>query len=170
MSKTTRLLIVGLTLASPMIVRAEGPTDRPAPPLASLLLTINSTRALHMSKKQPIKEVLNEKETVLRVGKGSNERTVLVSGLAIGVSRLTFTATDGSVEIINVIVQQDLDLLKKLLERVAPTAVVTPISAGNSIILTGTVARAEDIDIIIAITQGFVGTQAQVVNALGPRR
>jgi Flp pilus assembly secretin CpaC len=168
-------MVVGMLVslaAMPAAVRAQGQPARPAPLPELVTLPIHSTRPLQMSKKQPIREVLNEKDSVLRVSKGSNERMVLVTGLSNGLSRLTFTAADGTIEVVDVIVQIDLDLLQKLLERVVPTAVVKPIAVGNAIILTGTVASAEDIDVIIGITKGFAGggSNTPVVNAMGPRR
>lgn len=173
MKARIRLVVaLGLLLAAGTpAARAQMKTTRPAPLPTLLTLSINSTRPLQMSGKQPIQEAANEKEKVLRVSAGPNQRTILLTGLQFGLSRLTLTASDGTVELVDVVVQQDLDLLENLLKRVVPTAVVKPIAAGNAIILTGTVASAQDVETIIQITKGFAGGErTPVVNAMGPRR
>lgn len=164
------LLVLGLVLGQGAAVaraQAEAPAAGPA---SSLTLAVNSTQQVSMSKKQAIKEVLNEKDNVVRISKGPNERTILISGLAPGISRVTFTGADGNVEVIDVIVQLDIDLLKNLLTRAVPTAVVNPIAgAGNTIILTGTVAHPEDVDTIMGIARSITSsgtTPPQIINAM----
>ena len=64
--------------------------------------------------------------------------------------------------------QQSIELLDQLLQRAVPTAQVKIIpGAGNSIILTGQVAHAEDIDTIMGIAHEFRGEKkGAIINAL----
>jgi len=63
------------------------------------------------------------------------------------------------------IVQLDVEYLKTQIRRAVPTANVVPIpSSNNAIILTGTVARTEDIGVILRVAQSLGGVQ--VIDAL----
>jgi pilus assembly protein CpaC len=125
-----------------------------------------------MSKKQQIREVFNEKDTVVRINRiEGNTRTILLTGLTPGISRMQFTGEDGSVETIDVIVQLDIEFLKNLLGRAVPTAVVTPIAgAGNTIILTGTVSHAEDVETIMGIARSITATGTTPPNIINAMR
>lgn len=167
------LLVLGLFLGqgAPVARAQQPPPPPPQPGLArSETLAVNSTKQILMSKKQVIKEVLNEKDTIVRVSAGPNSRTILVTGVAPGLSQLTLRGDDNSEELIDVIVQLDIDLLKNLLARAVPTAVVTPMAgAGNTIILTGTVSHAEDVETIMGIARSITSggaTPPQIINAM----
>jgi pilus assembly protein CpaC len=61
--------------------------------------------------------------------------------------------------------QPDIEKLKKLLKRGMPTAQIIPVPVSNNVVLlTGTVARAEHIDVVMRIAQSVGGLQ--IVNAL----
>src|SRR5262249_42841703 len=54
-----------------------------------------------------------------------------------------------------------------VLKRTVPTANIVPIpAANNTVILTGTVARAEDIDVVLRAAQSVVLGPDRVINAL----
>jgi pilus assembly protein CpaC len=123
---------------------------------------------MQMSTKERIVTVQNQKDTVARVSPVIGDPTsVLITGLEPGITRVLFTGASGRVEVIDVVVQIDVEYLRVLLKRAAPTAFVEPIpAANNTIILTGTVAHAEDIQTILATAQSVVLGPDRVINAL----
>src|SRR5437016_1250836 len=79
-----------------------------------------------------------------------------------------FTMTDnmGVKEEIELIVEFDIDAVKAVLRRAVPTAAVEPIPAGiNTVVLTGTVAHAEDIELILRVAQGVLVSGVPAVAA-----
>lgn len=140
----------------------------PAPRTSSIVVPINGTVRWQMSTKKPIRRVINEKEAVVRVSEIPNQPdTVAITGLIPDTSRLIFMDVDGKEEIFTVVVQFDVEYLKTLLQRAVPTSSVTPLPAANNyIILTGTVARVEDIDVILNTTRSVVGGADRIINAL----
>jgi pilus assembly protein CpaC len=121
-----------------------------------------------MTTKKRISRVLNPRENVLRVQPVANEPTsVLITGLDAGTSRITLIDEDNGQETVEVIVQFDVEYLRTLLARAVPTACILPIpGANNTIILTGTVAHAEDVDIVIRAAGSIVGGPERIINAL----
>src|SRR5262249_5631614 len=93
--------------------------------------------------------------------------TVLLTGLQAGTTQVTLTDVDGKVEVVDVVVQFDVQYLKTLLQQTVPTANITPVPGGNnSLILTGSVAGAEEIQPILATAASIVGGADHVINAL----
>ena len=119
-----------------------------------------------MSTKKPISQVNNEKDNVVRVSPVIGDPTsVLLTGLEPGISRVTFRDVDGKVEAVDVVVQLDIEYLRSLIHRAVPTAFVEPIpGANNTVVLTGYVARVEDIDPILRLTQSLVLGPDRVIN------
>lgn len=184
------LLVLGLLLGGAETVRAQNkPVDEVAPPprLAGsrpLNVPVGSTIPVQMKGKLPIATVVNQKEGVARVTPIANDpNTVQVTGLTPGMTTLTLTSQPEAgkpavTEIIEVTVELDVGLLRSLVRQTVPTAMVNVIpGAGNSIILTGTVNRSEDVEAIMGIARSVVGSAvgtgagagqagAQIINAL----
>ena len=124
---------------------------------------------LEMSKKQRIKDIDNKDQNVVRVDfvNGSDFRKVMIiGGGAAGFSRLVLTDNDGNSEAFDIVVEQNLEFLRRVLREAAPTANITILQGtGSTLILTGTVAQASDIDIIMRATAGTVGKD-NIVNAM----
>jgi pilus assembly protein CpaC len=159
-------LLACLLLASlpQTAARAQAP---PATPSASaLIVPINGTVKLQMSTKKRIANILNSRDTVARTQPVIGEpQSILVTGLEAGVTHLTLTDEDKKVEELDVVVQQDVEFLKTMIRRAVPTANVEPIPiSGNTIVLRGTVAHAEDMDTILGIARGVAGNQ--IVNQI----
>src|SRR5262249_38660745 len=92
---------------------------------------------------------------------------VLLTGLEPGITRVTLTDEDDKSTDFDVVVQFDVEYLKDVLKRAVPTANIVPIpAANNTVILTGTVARQEDIEIVMRTPQSVVLGPERVVNAL----
>jgi pilus assembly protein CpaC len=140
----------------------------PARPVPSVIVPINGTLKIQMSTKERIATVQNQKDTVARVSPVLGDPTsVLITGFEPGITRILFTGVSGRQEVIDVVVQIDVEYLRVLLRRAAPTAFIDPIpAANNTVILTGTVANAEDIDIILKTAQSVVLGPDRVINAL----
>jgi pilus assembly protein CpaC len=80
---------------------------------------------------------------------------------------VTLTDEDDKTTDFDVVVQFDVEYLKSVLKRAVPTANVAPIpAANNTVILTGTVARQEDIEVIMKAAQSVMLGPDRVVNAL----
>jgi pilus assembly protein CpaC len=133
--------------------------------VSAIIVPINGTQRLQMTTKKRIELVLNERETVARVAPlATDPTTILITGLEPGITRITLTDVDKSRETYEVSVQFDTEYLRTLLQRAVPTANVQLIpAANNSVIVTGTVAHAEDVDIILR-TGPAVGVN--LINAL----
>ena len=63
-----------------------------------LFLTVGSTIRLQLTTKEPIAQVINEKDLVARVSPSGDPTTVLVTGLAPGITRITLIGADGRSE------------------------------------------------------------------------
>ena len=94
-------------------------------------------------------------------GKGANQ-------IQEGITKVTIQFADKTTTTIDVLVQPDYELLRKILKQTVPTAnvIVTP-AAGGAIILSGYVNRAEDADIVLKIASSAVGgSVTNIINAL----
>jgi pilus assembly protein CpaC len=169
------LLLISLVVAGAHSGAQEKPEQAPPPRPAGvqgggpIIIPINVTKPLQMSIKPPprIKTVHNDRETVARVTAGDDPTSVNVTGLTPGTAAIRFEAEDGRTETIEVVVQFDVSYLNSLIERSVPTANVTPIpGTNNTIVLTGWVQQAEDIETIVRLTQSVVGNLQGVINAM----
>jgi pilus assembly protein CpaC len=121
-----------------------------------------------MTTKKAIRQVENKsgKENVvsIRVLQG-DPTTVLLIGQQPDLIQIELTDVDGKKETYDVLVQLDVAYLRTQLKQAVPTAAVavTPVS-GNTVILGGTVQRAEDIDVILQVARSIGGIN--VINAM----
>jgi pilus assembly protein CpaC len=135
------------------------------PAARGVIVPINGTKTIPLTSKALIARIQVENPALVRANPSADAHALMLTGLVPGRTLVTVTDTDKSVEAFEVVVQADVDYLRFMLRRVVPTAAVEPIpSANNTFILTGTVARAEDVPIIISTAQSVVG--AGLVNAL----
>jgi pilus assembly protein CpaC len=150
-----------LGLASPRAVAQDK--------AAIVAVPIGGSQTLEMSQKQRIKDIDNKDQNVARVDfyTGSDYRKVMIiGGGGAGITHLVLTDADGNKEAFDIIVEQNLEFLRRVLKQAAPTANIEIIQGtGNSLVLTGTVAQASDIDIIMRATAGTVGKD-NIVNAM----
>jgi pilus assembly protein CpaC len=133
-----------------------------------VIVGINSTERVQMYTRQMIDSVNNPKPNVARITPIPNDSTsILITGLEAGVTPITLTDVNKAQETIDVIVQFDVEYLRTLLQRAVPTSNVVPIPGANqTIILTGTVAHPDDVDIMVRAASSVVGGPERVVNAL----
>lgn len=98
----------------------------------------------------------------------TNPRILQLTAKKEGLTKITIQFADKSVTTIDVLVQPDYELLRKILKQTVPTAnvIVTP-AAGGAIIVGGYVNRADDADIVVKIATSAVGGSSNnIINAL----
>lgn len=155
------LLVGGGTLAG---ARAQGGAQMVR--RDAIVLPVNSTKILQMKNKDQIATARTQKPEVATLSFVENQKNqVMITGVAPGTTIVTLTSVDNKEESFTVDVVLDVEYLKRILVQAAPTANITPIAISNTtIILTGWVANAEDIDIVMKAAQSIVGPG--VVNAM----
>jgi pilus assembly protein CpaC len=138
----------------------------PVPGGAPVLVPLNGTVKLQMSTKKAIAKVRDPGDGIVALTiEKTDLSTLLVTGKTPGVTSVGLTDTDGKAEEYQVVVQTDTKYLKFILSKAVPGANVDVIaSANNSFILTGTVSRPEDAQILVDAARTVVGDR--VINAL----
>src|SRR5262249_37038336 len=165
-------LILVLAVTGPAQEERPAPTPPIAGPVANrppaLVVPINGTQRVQMRTKRRITKVLNPKENVARVHPTPHTPTsVLVTGLDAGLTQLTLIDENNVNETLDVLVQFDIEYLHTLIQRAVPSANVAAIpGANNTVILTGTVAHAEDVDVITRAAISVVGGPDRLINAM----
>jgi len=151
------------------------PPPRPVepPPAArsstgALIVPIGVSQTLKMTTRKAISTVRLNVDGIVRVAPNAIDPTsVVLTGLASGTVRLFLTDVDNKEETFDVIVQLDVAYVKRMIAEAVPTANVDVKPVLNrTVILTGWVARAEDVETILAVARTVIGTGAQVVNAM----
>ena len=153
------------------------PQNQPAAPpgaqaavlrATKVVIPIQGTQKLQEYTKKNLVKAESPKANIVKISPIEGDAsTVLLTGLEAGATQITLTDVDGKVEVVDIVVQFDIQYLRTLLQQAVPTANITPVPGGNStIILTGSVARAEDIQAILATAGSVVGGPDHVVNAL----
>jgi pilus assembly protein CpaC len=131
---------------------------------------VGSAVPLQTSNKQFIKSARSENPTVATVSvKVDDPKTVLVKGERAGFTRVTLVDTNDKSETYEVFVGKTGDQLRaeflSLARRAVPTSVVDVIPSGATVIITGTVSHAADIQVIMEIARGlFPG--ANIINGM----
>jgi pilus assembly protein CpaC len=169
--KVARLWAGAGLLALGLVALSGGPVgaqEKKAPPTTmadrtgAVTVPIGGQVRFQMKSKKRIAEAFNENDRVVRVLADATDPSYLILiGQQAGTSRLELTDADGTKENYLIVVQRDLEMLRNLIRKTVPTAMVeiTPIGEqGTSVILSGYVAAEPDRDII-----------AQLAAALGLR-
>lgn len=159
--------------ATPPVAPATAPGAPPGAQPAVLrankvVIPIQGTQKLQEYTKKNLVKAESPRPNVVKVSPVEGDATtVLLTGLEAGTTTVTLTDVDGKMEVVDVIVQFDVQYLKTLIQQAVPTANVSPIPGGNNnVILTGTVARAEDVQAILATAASIAGGGDHVINAL----
>ncbi len=163
------LLSLALGIAAPAQEPPPPPKDgQPAVGVKALVVPIGVTQRLQMSKKQRISNARNPKPTIANVQSDPKDpSSVLVTGLDAGITRITLIDENKVEENVDVIVQFDIEYLRTLLRQAVPTANIQLLPTANgTVILTGNVARAEDIAVIEATAASVVGDRTKVINGM----
>src|SRR5579875_561760 len=136
--------------------------QEPSPEPAPVIVPINSTVKLQMSKKQKIKTVTNPKENVVSLRTlAGDPTTILITGQQDGVTHIELEDTDGNKESYEVIVQVDVEYLRIQLRRALPTANVTVIPLSKNpdgktvVLLSGTVTHDADTAVVRGLAENI---------------
>src|SRR5947209_18525640 len=123
------------------------------PPMATpdrtgaISVTIGGQVRFQMKTKKRIKEAFNENDRVVQVlADATDPSTLILIGRSAGTSRLELTDRDGAKESYLIVVQRDVEMLRRLIRETIPTALVqiTPVGdSGTGIIVSGFVTREE---------------------------
>jgi len=114
----------------------------------AITVTIGGQVRFQMKSKKRIKEAFNENDRVVQVLADATDPSVLILvGRTVGTSRLEITDVDNAKESYLIIVQRDVEMLRTLIRKTLPSAMIeiTPIGdAGTNIILSGYVTKEDD--------------------------
>src|SRR5262245_12345877 len=158
------LVLLGLLAVGGVAAMAQEPVPPPRPDprtgrSPSILIPIGGSQQLSMSTKKAISSVFLTGEGVARVAAGPENKFVIISGLAAGAVGLKLTDVDGKEEWYDIVVQLDTTYIKQIIRQSVPLSNVDVIAALNrTVILTGWVARAEDVETVLSVARGVVGT------------
>jgi pilus assembly protein CpaC len=136
---------------------AQGPTAAAPARTVPIIVPFNGTIKLRMRSGKPIARVNNPKDTAVRVEATRDDPTaVQVTGIQPDVGQIELFDAAGNKEVFDYIVQTDVEFLRTQLKRAIPTAQVEiiPISA-NSVLLTGTLTRAEDVHVVQGVVRNL---------------
>lgn len=175
-SLQTPARLVAAPSAGMLLGQEPAPAPKPLPAVAvpagnQIVLPVRATKTLQMRDKQPIRSAVNEREDIANVqAHPSDNRSVIITALQPGVTRLTLTGQDGNSEVYELTVQLDIEYLRTLLPQAVPTANVQLVAAPGlgglpNIIVTGTVRQAEDVQTILRIIGSVVDPQ-RIINAM----
>lgn len=142
--------------ASPLPPAPAATGDRPA----AVSVPLGGQVRFQMRTKKRIKEAFNENDRVLQVLADATDPTVLILvGRTAGTSRLTdVTDVDGAKESYLVVVQRDVEMLRRLIRETVPTALVqvtTLGEQGTNVILAGYAAKEEDREVVRQLAEAL---------------
>jgi len=142
----------------------------------AMVVPVNNTKKVMMSNKQILASVQNENPRVARVQTDlADPAAVLITGLAPGSTRVILTDRGGKSEVFDVIVPSPLDqereklklALRDLIRTTVPASQVEIVVApNNTVFLSGTVGKAEEVQLIMAAASSIFGPDSKVVNGL----
>lgn len=154
------LTLLSLSLSQSVFAQANADTAR------AMIVPIGGTKQLQMDTKKAITDVFVPKSDIVSVRTVVGDPTmILLTGQQPGSVRLELTDADGKKEAYQVVVQLDVEYLNTQLLRAVPTANIVPIPvSATTVILSGTVARAEDAEIVRRVAASIGGIQ--IIDAL----
>lgn len=131
----------------------KGPMPVAAPDRAgAITVTIGGQVRFQMRSRKPIAEAFNESDRAVQVlADARDPATLILIGRAAGTSRLEVVDRDGNKEAYLIVVERDVEMLRNLIRKTIPTALVeiTPVGeSGASVVLSGYVANEIDRDTI----------------------
>lgn len=156
------VLLIGGTVVQ---AQAQGKKDDKKDDPSNTFIAVGESKQIQMRSKKEIKAVFNPKQDLLQTD--IYPKNIVIRGLQEGTVRLELTDVDGATEIHVVHIVADVVQLREVLKKAVPTANVDVISFRGGVILTGNVARAEDVDTILRVAGAITGSGGQgVVNAM----
>jgi hypothetical protein len=117
---TVLALFGAAALFGPSLMRATAQEKT-----AVVQVPVNGTQILQMAKKQRIKDIENRDQNVARVEfvqGGDFRQVMIIGGGQAGLTRVVLIDNDGNKESFDVIVELNIEFLRKVLAQAAPTA------------------------------------------------
>lgn len=164
----TALLAVGLTALAGAPASGQEPPKDPKDPKApaatadrpaAVSVPLGGQVRFQMRTKKRIREAFNENDRVLQVLADASDPSVLILvGRTAGSSRLEVVDADGARETYLVVVQRDVEMLRRLIRETVPTALVkvdTLGEQGTNVILTGYAAKEEDREVVRQLAEAL---------------
>src|SRR5438105_6151510 len=133
----------------------------------ALVLPVNVGQRVQMSGRQRIAAASNNRDNVVELrGVANDPTTDIVIAKEPGAARITLTDEQGRTEALDILVTAaDIEYIRASLNKTVPTAAVAPLPAGGSLVLTGTIEKAEDADVLLRITKAMAPA-VDVINHL----
>jgi len=151
--------LAALTTAPAALAQKADPPMATPDRTGAISVTIGGQVRFQMKTKKRIREAFNENDRVVQVlADATDPSTLILIGRSAGTSRLEVTDVDGAKESYLIVVQRDVEMLRNLIRRTVPTALVeiTPIGdSGTSIIVSGYVAAENDRDTIRQLAEAL---------------
>jgi pilus assembly protein CpaC len=169
-----RALIWGLIVTS--LLSGSAANGQPPPPAAAVdagnvvVVPVQGRVSLESRKKKRIRQVRWDEGAgnLMVQPDAANPNAIILTGVRSGFNRVTLVYEDKTEkdEDYDVIIQNDIEMLRAILRRAVPTANIDVIPFGRSAVLTGNVAHAEDVTTVLTIANSLIGGNFGVVNAL----
>ena len=176
-TRTAKLLLAGLTAAG--LATASGALHaQPAAPSAdarvdkntgAILVPLGSVARFDTKATQLPVDLFIRDDAVAAVRLDlQNPKILVITGKAAGATEVSVTFEDKSTKVYTILVQPDLDLLRKVLKQTVPTAnVEVQPGVGGTVILSGYVNQPNDANLVVQITSSAVGGKLNnVINAI----
>jgi pilus assembly protein CpaC len=164
-----RLASTFVLLVSTLALSARAQQDG-SPPPTTIVVPLNTTKLVEMSKKQPIKEVRSDNPGVVSIAVESSPRSALITARNTGTTRIFLIDAQGNEEFADITVPTDAEQKRqevlKIVRRTVPTANIDLAMSGPKVIVSGTVGSAESIQVISELVGTQFGGAGNVVNAM----
>ncbi len=164
-SRTIRFAL--LTVAIVALGWLPGRTQAQPVESGNILIQVGAVESRQMSTKKRIKRVFADRAEVVTVStREADPTTALIVGRSVGTSSVTLTDENDKQDKFDVtVVTFDIVQLRNLIKQAVPSAGVVVLPAGpGSLVLTGTVDRVEQMQLVVDTVRGVTGLQ--VINAL----
>ncbi|MBV8536308.1 MAG: pilus assembly protein N-terminal domain-containing protein, partial [Alphaproteobacteria bacterium] len=150
-------------------VKLESPAQTVAPQTVTraLNLDVNKSRIIHLSR--PARDVLVANPAIADVGLRSPD-TAFVVGRKVGETNVYFFDADGhQIDGVDVTVKFDSGAVATVLHQMLPSEQIQVATANQSLVLTGSVASAQDAENARQIARQFVADDNSIINLLSIR-
>jgi pilus assembly protein CpaC len=150
-------------------VKLESPSQSVAPQAVTraLNLDVNKSRIIHLSR--PARDVLVANPAIADVGLRSPD-TAFVVGRKVGETNVYFFDADGhQIDGVDLTVKFDSGAVAAVLHQMLPSEQIQVATANQSLVLTGSVASAQDAENARQIARQFVADDGSIINLISIR-
>ncbi len=165
-SRLWGVLLAALLASLPASLFAQQPAPAARPQAdREVIVPIGAAESLAHKSGLRIADVSNSNPETARITRGADPTRVIVLGLQAGVTRVVLTDENNAKDNVDIVVQTDVEYLRRMLRLATPTANIGLVPSPNGgVILTGYVAMAQDSIIAVNTARQVFGER--VVDAL----